>query len=115
MTMTEKCVYQKLYEKLRMAQLFKLRVMVATDEGQPGLYLCADGDTGVVPLARLMTYAELDKTIPDMEKSEMVHEFFETMKIVDPRDHETDQSGWDGLVGFVFEEAFKNGVDELPR
>jgi hypothetical protein len=115
MTMTEKCVYQKLYEKLRMAQLYQVRVMVATNEGQPGLYLCATGLDGVVPIARLLTHEELDQVTPDFEKSDLIHEFFETMEIVDPRDEDSELNDWDALVGFGFEEAFMTGVDDLSK
>jgi hypothetical protein len=108
--MTQKCTYQKLYEKLRLAQLFQTRVMMATSDGEPGLYLCADGGKGVVPIARLLT-----QEAPDFEKSEMIHEFFETMEIVDPRDEDSDLDDWNDLVGFGFEEAFMTGVDDLSK
>ena len=114
MTMEQKTTYQKLYEKLRMAQLFQVRAMVARSDGKPGLYLCADGGEGVVPLARLLTQKEMDRVIPDHPASDIAHEFFETMKIVDPRDEDSDLDGWNELVGFGFEEAFLKGVDELP-
>jgi hypothetical protein len=113
--MTQKCTYQKLYEKLRLAQLFQTRVMMATSDGEPGLYLCADGGKGVVPIARLLTQEAVEQLAPDFEKSEMIHEFFETMEIVDPRDEDSDLDDWNDLVGFGFEEAFMTGVDDLSK
>lgn len=105
-----KCTFQKLYEKKRMIELRfdDLHVMVGRwgGVGEPGLYLCV----GHTPVAKLLSQAELDETIPDFDKSETIQCRMEQMRAIDPR---TEDSDFNLTVGGGFEEKFYRYCDGI--
>ena len=106
-----KCTFQKLYEKKRMVELRpeSLHIMVGRDRElarEPGLYLCV----GHTPVAKLLSQAELDETIPDFDASEKIQMLLTRMQEIDPRDADSD---FDLPVGDGFEERFFGLTTEI--
>tara|TARA_Y100000817_G_scaffold117163_1_gene91836 strand:+ start:2318 stop:2692 length:375 start_codon:yes stop_codon:yes gene_type:complete len=107
MSMTNKSVLQKLYEKRRMIEMdpgsikvmYAVRAAGAGRGPEPGLYLCI----GNAPIAKLLPAKEIDETVPDFDKSEAVELSMGKMKELDPR---TSIEDLDEVVGTEFEETF---------
>ena len=126
--MKTKTTMQKLYEKYRMIELqagtFAPAVAVRTtlhfEEGphgpegpavssrEPGVYLTIDN----MPVAKLLSQAELDETEPDFERSAILAQIFSTLEEHDQRD---ERSNWDRLHGKGFVDlAERMCGDQLP-
>ena len=110
----EKSTLQKLYEKRRMIEMdpgginvmYAVRSAGASRRSEPGLYLCV----GDVPVAKLLPQKEINETVPDFDKSDVVEFAMAEMRKVDPR---TSVEEMDGPVGSEFEETFLKIADEI--
>ena len=110
----DKSTLQKLYEKRRMIEMdpgginvmHAVRSAGASRRSEAGLYLCV----GDVPVAKLLPQKEIDETVPDFDKSDVVEFAMAEMRKVDPR---TSIEEMDKPVGAEFEETFLKIADEI--
>ena len=110
-----KTTMQKLYEKYRMIELqagtFAPAVAVRTTQkhvlGEPGVYLTIDN----MPVAKLLSQAELDETEPDFERSAILAQIFATLEEHDQRD---ERSNWDRLHGYGFDAMADRMCADFP-
>mgnify|MGYP003134472317 FL=1 len=113
-----KTALQKLYEKWIMIQLEaqSSKLMLAKRDGHWGVYLVINN----IPVAKLLTHAELIETEPKFKPSEVLQDGLEKLMDKDPRffnhvsGHKTiDLDQLDEYGGDGFEQEFQPLIDEL--